>query len=97
VEFNRNHYFLIGLVLFLLGVQLRAVDSYVLNQQTTQMLAERFGSAPQAASMRVAQYVPPEAPGPRKTVHPPMWLGYSLMSIGAVLILHSLAMTKPGG
>jgi hypothetical protein len=33
----------------------------------------------------------------RKVVEPPQWLGYALLSIGSVLVLHSLAMPKPGG
>ena len=35
--------------------------------------------------------------GPRKVLQPPEWLGWCLMSVGAVLILHSLAMKGPGG
>ena len=31
-----------------------------------------------------------------RTFQPPTWLGWALMSVGAVLILHSLAMGKPG-
>jgi hypothetical protein len=34
--------------------------------------------------------------GPKKVVQPPEWLGWCLMSIGGVLVLHSLAMRKPG-
>lgn len=86
-----------GLILVLLGIQLRLIDSYVLTQEATNALAQRFGNNVQATSMRVAQYAPPEVPGPQKTVRPPMWLGYALLSIGSVLILHSLAMPKPGG
>ena len=33
----------------------------------------------------------------RKVVQPPQWLGYALLSVGSVLVLHSLAMPKPGG
>jgi hypothetical protein len=35
-------------------------------------------------------------PTPRRTLRPPTWLGFALISIGAVLVLHSLAMKKPG-
>jgi hypothetical protein len=34
--------------------------------------------------------------GPRKVLQPPEWLGWCLMSVGAVLVLHSLALQKPG-
>ncbi len=30
----------------------------------------------------------------KKTIHPPDWIGWSLISIGAVLILHSWGMKK---
>ena len=29
-------------------------------------------------------------------VEPPSWLGWALVSVGSVLILHSLALKKPG-
>jgi hypothetical protein len=29
-------------------------------------------------------------------LRPPVWLGYALMSVGGVLMLHSLAMKRPG-
>jgi hypothetical protein len=32
----------------------------------------------------------------RKRIRPPRWLHYALLSIGGVLMLHSLAMKKPG-
>jgi hypothetical protein len=33
----------------------------------------------------------------RRTVELPSWLGYSLISVGSILVLHSIAMGKPGG
>ena len=34
---------------------------------------------------------------PPKTFRPPEWLGWSLLSIGSVLVLHSWGMKKPDG
>lgn len=93
MEFNRNHYFLAGLVVLLLGVQLRLVDSYVLNENVTRFLMERQPDSDLRTQM--SQYLPAIGPTPHKTVHPPQWLGWALASIGSVLILHSLAMPKP--
>ena len=31
-----------------------------------------------------------------RVVHPPEWIGWMLLSLGSVLILHSLAMPKSG-
>ena len=36
-------------------------------------------------------------PGHKHTLHPPKWLGWSLVSIGSVLVLYSLALKRPGG
>ena len=47
-----------------------------------------------AATQAITQSDRPLA---KKTVKPPDWLGFSLISIGAVLILHSWGMKKPGG
>lgn len=93
MEFNRNHYFMAGIVLLLLGIQLRMVDAFVLNEGTTRLLSEQAGGATSAA----VSILPAIGPAPRKTVRPPEWLGWALMSIGSVLILHSLAMKGPGG
>jgi hypothetical protein len=100
MELNRNQYLMAGLVIFLLGIQLRLVDGFVLNERATQFLAQRLqqikgqqvASASEAATLLAAQ-----APVARHRVHPPNWLGWSLVSVGSVLILYSLALKKPGG
>lgn len=98
MELNRNQYFFAGVLLVLLGVQLRMVGSYVLTAETTRLLANKgqvaasstppplaFGSAASA----------PALPTTRKVIRPPEWLGWCLVSVGAVLVLHSLSMKKP--
>jgi hypothetical protein len=92
MEFNRNQFFMIGILLVLLGIQFRLVESATLNEKTTQFLAAHSGSA-STGIMAVL----PDSTIPHRVVHPPQWLGWALMSIGAVCILHSLAMKKPGG
>ena len=93
MEFNRNHYFMAGIVLLLLGIQLRMIDAFVLNESTSRFIAQRAaGSASAAVSI-----LPSIGPAPRRTVKPPDWLGWALMSVGSVLILHALAMKGPGG
>jgi hypothetical protein len=90
MDFNRNHYLMAGLVLLCLGVQLRLVESFVLNEKASNVIAARSQSKP-------AQFLAAAGPTPRKEIHPPGWLGWALMSIGSVLILQSLAMPKPEG
>ncbi len=94
MEFNRNQFFLLGMLLLLLGVQFRMVDSFQLNDKVTKVLANHSQQTPTAT---IASLIPADAPLPHKVIHPPQWLGYSMISIGSVLILHALAMTKPAG
>lgn len=94
MELNRNQYFFIGLVVLMLGLQLRSVSHYVLTPEATRFLAERAGKDGDSTLMALTSDV---GAAPRKTIKPPEWLGWCLMSVGAVLILHSLAMPKPGG
>ena len=95
MEINRNQYFMVGLVLLLLGLQFRAVDTIELTPDFTQFLAKR-SKPPVTAVNATAQSLPdPATPLIKKTVRPPDWLGWCLLSIGSVLILHSMAMRKP--
>ena len=100
MDVNRNQIFLGGLVVLLLGIQLRVVDTYVLNERATQFLAQRMqqirgtevASAGDFSTIFAAQ-----GPIGNKRIDIPPWLGYSLLSIGGVLVLYSLALKKPGG
>jgi hypothetical protein len=93
VELNRNHYFMAGVVLLLLGIQLRLVDSYVLNEQTTRVLTPQSSNSAVATIRPLLQSV---SLAQHKVIKPPESLGWALMSIGSVLILHALAMKSPG-
>jgi len=96
MDITRNQYFLAGVVLLLLGIQFRLVESAVLTPELTQYLAEQTDH-PVAAVQTATQAVVPDAkPTARKTVIPPDYLGWMLGSIGVVLILHSWGMPKPG-
>jgi len=100
MDFNRNQYFMAGLVVFMLGIQLRFVDGFVLNERATQVLRQRVQQmrGPQVASAsESATLFASSLPGINHVIHPPGWLGWSLVSVGSVLILYSLALKKPGG
>lgn len=96
MEMNRNQFFFAGLLILLLGIQFRVVNSYVLKGEVSRFLHEQTQSAPMAASPTLFGSAP-AALVPNKVLNPPDWLGWCLMSVGSVLILHSLAMKKPGG
>ena len=94
MEMNRNSWFMIGLIVLFLGIQLRVVDTFVLNEKASKILAERSRSV--ANSGEFPLFLASVGPTPRKSIKPPPWLGFAMISVGSVLILHSLAMKKPG-
>lgn len=85
---------MIGLVVLMIGLQLRFVESVVLNERATRWLAERAGKPGEKAVMNL-NTLASVGPTPRKIIHPPEWLGWASLSVGSVLILHSLAMKRP--
>lgn len=96
MELNRNHYFAIGTIVLLLGLQLRFVESVRLTKESSQFLAEKFNKPkPEVDPNPFAALLSVPAASQAKTIHPPRWLGWSLLSVGAVLILHSLTMRRP--
>jgi len=94
MELNRNQYFFLGVVIVLMGVQLRVVREFVLTEEATLFLAERMH--PSSSEGTMASLSANVGIGQNKVIHPPEWLGWCLISLGAVLILHSLAMPRPG-
>jgi hypothetical protein len=100
MEFNRNQYLMAGLVVLMLGIQLRLVEGFVLNERATSFLHQRVQAMrgqPMASASESATLLASPLPGTRHTVYPPNWLGWSFVSVGSVLILYSLALKKPGG
>jgi hypothetical protein len=103
MDISRNQYFLAGLIFLFLGIQFRMISTVTLTPEFTQLLAERTGhplAAVNAATPATTNAATPAATtstGPvlKKTFRPPDWLGWSFISIGSVLILHSLAMRRP--
>ena len=96
MDISRNQYFFAGLVCLLLGIQFRMVEEVELTPEFTQFLAERTGHPLASVSAATQTLTQSEKPLIKKTIVPPDWLGFSLMSIGAVLVLHSWGMKKPG-
>lgn len=95
MELNRNQFFLLGLVVLFLGIEFRLVESFVLNEKCTKFIMERAKKS--EGGLSLSSLMPTAGTAPRRTVRPPDWIGWALVSIGAVLVLHSLAMPKPGG
>lgn len=95
MEINRNQWLMIGLVILALGIQFRMVHAFVLNEKTTEILAKRLKKSDSVTTTFVPSFQTAPPPS-RRTIEPPRWLGFMMISVGAVLILHSLALPKPG-
>jgi len=100
MEFNRNHYFMLGVVILGLGFQFRTVDAYVLTDDASEFVAKQWQQAEVEEKRAPKAFITAAAaPAPvvaRRTLKPPPWLGWAAISLGAVLALHSLAMPRPG-
>lgn len=96
MDLTRNHYFIIGIVLFLLGLQFRYVTSFELNENTSRFVEKRLGKPAAVPAQQFALFQV-DVPPARRVVRPPRWLGWSLMSVGGVLVVFSISMMKKPG
>jgi hypothetical protein len=88
--------FLLGVIILFVGFQLRAVETFVLNEKVTKIINSRNPApAVEAEDPYAASYYDPYldeqpaavSPPANKEITPPRWLGWSFVSIGAVLIV----------
>jgi hypothetical protein len=86
----RNRYFLLGILLILLGIQFRMIDSFVLNESATHALARFNKSAPVADNSGVSSLFVQMYPKPGKRIEPPRWMGLAMITLGAVISCHAL-------
>jgi hypothetical protein len=91
----RNRYFLAGVLLLLLGMQFRMVQSFVLNEPTTRALA-RITKNSVADNSGMPAMLMQIYPNPTKRVEPPRWLGLAMITVGAIISCHALAIPKHG-
>lgn len=92
--------FLMGAIILFFGAQFRAVDTFVLNEKVTRFINEKVEKQQQSVA-EVDSYdasldsyynfgqTKKAAPAPlpsRRRITPPRWLGWSFLSIGAVLV-----------
>lgn len=97
LDITRNQFFYAGLVLLAIGIQFRFVEAVQLTPEFTQLIGQSTGS-PTAAVNSIGQaLVQSNRPVLAATIRLPDWIGYFLMSAGAVLVLHALAIRGPSG
>jgi hypothetical protein len=94
MEMNRNRYFLFGVLLVLLGIQFRMVDSFVLNEPATRALSRVTQNSPVASNDSMTSFLMQVVPNPTKRVTPPRWLGLAFIAVGTVISLHAIAMPR---
>ena len=90
----RNRYFLAGILLILVGIQFRMVDSFVLNESATRALARITKSDDVASTMGMSSILNSVYPVSRKRVEPPRWLGLALIASGSIMACHAVAIPK---
>ena len=95
MEFNRNRYFMIGVLLLLLGLQFRMLHSFVLNETGTKVLAKIAKDTQLAAQEMSTDLYMNVVPTQTKTITPPHWLGWIMLTAGGVIFLHSMVLPKP--
>lgn len=96
MEINRNQVFIVGVVLVLLGIEFRMMDSFVLTPRATKLLAQQTNDPVATATNTLDTLTGAETKLPPKVLRPQEWVGWLMISVGSVLILHSMTMSKPG-
>ncbi len=86
--------FIVGVVALLLGVQLRAVDSVVLTHRASVAIDSKMKQSRLQTNSPYDTLRMTAGPTPKKTIHPPRWLGWAMLSVGAVLVFHGLTIRK---
>ena len=98
MELNRNQFMMLGVLVLLVGLQFRIVDYFVLNAKASEFVEKKLkGESPAEPAPQVQSaggHIAPLISG--RKVTPPPWLGWCLVSVGGVLVLHSMAMRRPG-
>ncbi len=94
MRFDGNKYFKIGLLILLVGLELRYVETFVLNTAASRFVREKFDSPPAKVAVFVERFFPTTSSFQQQTFEPPKWIGLALISVGAVLILHSFVAKK---
>jgi hypothetical protein len=90
----RNRYFLLGVLLILLGVQFRMVESFVLNDRATRTLARVTKTTPVADNSSMGAIMSYVYPNQTAKIEPPRWLGLACIALGAVVSLHALSIPR---
>lgn len=88
---SRERLLIIGIVILLLGIQFRRVETFVFNKPASAFIEKKITSKLRKDS--VTSYTAYSdwsgTDVAMKSVEPPVWIGWSLVSVGAVMVLTS--------
>lgn len=76
MQLRRQHFLLLGLLLFFAGVQFRLVESFTLSEKSSYFVARRWATAAQASSQTSGKTPPTE----RSCSRPAGWDWHSCQS-----------------
>ena len=102
MDFNRNQFLMVGLILLFTGVHLRRVEAFVLNETCSRVVNEKLGALAGSDSGDDQDSIfggveESDSGGSLRTIRRPEWLALMLISVGSVLVLQSLVMKRPDG
>lgn len=90
----RNRYFLAGILLILVGIQFRMVDSFVLSESAIRALARVNKNVTVADNSSTNSLLASVYPIPTKRIQPPRWLGLAMIAVGSIVACHAIAIPK---
>ena len=86
--------FALGIVLLLLGLQFRKVETFVLNEKASNFVERRMREGAIRTEGGYDSMILSTGSVPRKRLTHPRWVGWAFISVGAVLVLHGMTL-KP--
>ena len=89
-----QRFFIAGVLALVIGFQLRSVDSFVLTPRASAAIEKNVRRSQLRTTNPYDSVMMTGIPTTRKTVRPPRWMGWALLSVGAVLVLHGATVRR---
>lgn len=86
----------IGVMVFLLGLQLRMVETFTFTSDSTRVLNDWFGPNGSGAPTGAIERWAVNQNLVQKQYRPQAWLGYALLSAGGVMVVHGWFQRRGG-